>query len=53
LVAVPLEGDLSLLIPAERPLTPEDAAAVRQAAEPLLRYLSSAGLTGSQNKERS
>jgi DNA-binding transcriptional MerR regulator len=51
LVAVPLDGDVSLLVPSDRPLTPADVAAVRQAAEPLLRYLTAAGLTHPQSKE--
>jgi DNA-binding transcriptional MerR regulator len=52
LIAVPLVGEVTLLVPAERPLTPDDVAAVRQAAVPLLGYLNSAGLVGPQVKER-
>jgi DNA-binding transcriptional MerR regulator len=48
LIAVPLDPDVTLLLPGHRPLPPGEVAAIRQAAAPLLAHLASSGWTGPQ-----
>ncbi len=51
MLAIPLASDISVLIPAGRILTPDELAAIRLAAGPLLDHLAAAGLTGADPKD--